>query len=183
MSDNNRSLIAMLVLSAAGLVGIAVNEGYTAKAVPDPVKGTAVPTFGFGTTGGVKMGDTTTPVAALQRLQRDVQTFEGAIKKCVTVPLYQYEYNVYVNLAYNIGTGKSGVVDGFCEARRGGPSTLVQRLNAKDYSGACEAILQWRKVGDVDCSIPGNKVCGGLWTRRQELRRQCLGEPANGGQP
>lgn len=183
MSENNRALIAALVLSAAGLVGIAVDEGYTAKAVPDPVKGTAVPTNGFGTTGGVKMGDTTTPVAALQRLQRDVQTFEGGIKKCVKVPLYPYEYNAYVNLAYNIGLGKSGVADGFCEARRGGPSTLVQRLNAYDYTGACNAILMWHKVGDTDCSAPGNKTCPGLWKRRLELHKQCLGIGQPGAQP
>jgi len=41
MSDNNRSSIAMLVLSAAGLVGIAVNEGYSDRAYPDPVLGNA----------------------------------------------------------------------------------------------------------------------------------------------
>ena len=129
------------------------------------------------------MGDTTTPVAALQRLQRDVQTFEGGIKKCVKVPLYPHEYNAYVNLAYNIGLGKSGVADGFCEARRGGPSTLVQRLNAYDYTGACNAILMWHKVGDTDCSAPGNKTCPGLWKRRLELHKQCLGIGQPGAQP
>lgn len=175
-TNNNRTIIAVLVLSAMGLVGIAVDEGYTAKAVPDPVKGTKVPTIGFGTTGGVKMGDTTTPVAALQRLQRDVQVFEGAVKKCVKVPLYQYEYDAYINLAYNIGAGKSGVADGFCEAKRGGPSTLVRKLNAYDYEGACYAILMWNKVGDIDCSEPSNRSCPGLWKRRVELHKQCLGQ-------
>lgn len=176
MSTSNRSLIASLVLSAAGLVGIAVNEGYSDKAYPDPVLGTKVPTIGFGTTGGVKMGDTTTPVKALQRKLADVRQFEGAVKRCVKVPLHQYEYDVYINLSYNIGTGKAGVADGFCELKAGGPSTLVKRLNALDYAGACDAILQWKKAGDVDCSQPGNKVCAGLWARRQQLRRVCLGE-------
>lgn len=176
METNNRSLLAVLVLSAAGLVGIAVDEGYTAKAVPDPVKGTAVPTIGFGTTGGVKMGDTTTPVKALVRKLSDVQSFEGALKHCVQVPLHQYEYDAYINLAYNIGAGKAGVADGFCESKRGGPSVLVQRLNAQDYTGACNAILMWKMVGTVNCSTPGNKVCAGLWARRQRLRQQCLGE-------
>jgi lysozyme len=77
MNPPNRTLITSLVLSAAALVGIAVDEGYTPRAVPDPVKGTAVPTIGFGTTGGVRMGDTTTPVAALQRKLTDIQSFEG----------------------------------------------------------------------------------------------------------
>lgn len=165
-----------MVLSAAGLVGVAVEEGYIDNASPDPVKGTKVPTIGFGTTGGVKMGDTTTPVKALQRMLTDVKGFEGALKRCVKVPLHQYEYDAYVNLAYNIGAGKSGVADGFCESKRGGPSNLVQRLNALDYVGACDAILQWRRVGDTDCSAPGNRTCPGLWARRLKLHRQCLGE-------
>ncbi len=182
MADHNRSLIAVLTLSAAALVGIAMDEGYTAKAVPDPVKGIKVPTQGFGTTEGVRMGDTTTPVKALTRLLTDVQKFEGAIKQCVTVPLHQYEYDAYVNLAYNIGPGKSGVADGFCWSHRGGYSTLVQRLNAQNYAGACDAILMWKRVGDVDCSAPGNKVCAGLWERRKRLHSQCLGQET-GGQP
>jgi lysozyme len=164
MSNSNRSLIVSLVLSAAGLVGIAVNEGYTDKAVPDPVKGNAVPTIGFGTTGGVKMGDTTTPVKALQRKLSDVKKFEGAVKQCVTVPLHQHEYDAFIDLAYNIGP------TAFCS------STLVKKLNASDYQGACNAILQWRRVGATDCSLPGNKTCSGLWARRQQTHRQCLGE-------
>lgn len=164
MSNSNRSLIASLVLSAAGLVGIAVNEGYTDKAVPDPVLGTKVPTIGFGTTGGVKMGDTTTPVKALKRKLSDIQSFEGALKQCVTAPLHQYEYDAFIDLAYNIGP------TAFCS------STLVKKLNAQDYQGACDAILQWRRVGGTDCSLPGNKTCSGLWARRQQTRKKCLGE-------
>ncbi|MGQ0711623.1 MAG: glycoside hydrolase family protein [Rhodoferax sp.] len=175
MADN-RSFIAALVLSAAALVGIAVDEGYSSSAYPDPVHGTKVPTIGFGTTAGVHMGDTITPVKALERKLSDVRQFEGAIKDCVKVPLHQYEYDAYVNLAYNIGAGKQGVADGFCWSKRGGYSTLVQRLNAQDYTGACEGILMWKRVGDVDCSAPGNKTCSGLWERRKRLRRQCLGE-------
>lgn len=164
MSNANRNLIASLVLSAAGLVGIATHEGYTDKAVPDPVKGTAVPTIGFGTTGGVKMGDTTTPVKALQRKLADIKSYEGALKQCVRVPLHQYEYDAYIDLAYNIGP------NAFCS------STLVKKLNILDYNGACDAILQWKMVGHVDCSAPGNRTCSGLWERRKRMRLQCLGE-------
>lgn len=164
MTTQNRSLIAALVLSAAGLVGIAVDEGYNGRAAPDPVKGVAVPTIGFGTTGGVHMGDTTTPVKALQRKLSDVQGFEGALKTCVKVPLHQYEYDAYINLTYNIGP------TAFCG------STLVKKLNAQDYPAACDAILKWRFVGDTDCSAPGNKTCPGLWARRLKTHRQCLGE-------
>lgn len=164
MVDSNRTFIATLVLSAAALVGIAVDEGYSAKAVPDPVKGAAVPTIGFGTTGGVRMGDTTTPVKALERKLLDVQQNESVIKRCVKVPLHQHEYDAFINLAYNIGPGA------FCA------STIVKRLNTQDYAGACDAILMWKMVGDVDCSKPGNQTCRGLWERRKRLRSQCLGE-------
>jgi lysozyme len=167
MSDNNRIWLTVLVLSAAGFVGMAVDEGYTQKAVPDPVKGWHVPTIGFGTTGpDVRPGDATTPPKAMQRMLRDVKRFEGAIKACVTVPLYQREYDAYVNLAYNIGP------QAFCA------STLVRRLNEEDYEGACHAILMWRRVGVTDCSHPQNRTCPGLWARRQRLHAQCLGEGA-----
>lgn len=158
-----RAWLAGLAISAAALVGIAVDEGYKDKAYADPVKGTAVPTLGFGTTGGVKMGDTTTPVAALQRTLVDVQQFERSLKACVKVPLHQWEYDAYVHLEYNIGATN------FCT------STLVKRLNAGDYQGACNAILMWKRVGDVDCSAPGNKTCSGLWERRKRLHKSCLG--------
>lgn len=164
MTSDNRLWIAALVLSAAGFTGIALNEGYTERAVPDPVRGTAVPTIGFGTTGGVKMGDTTTPPKALARALVDVQTFEEALKRCVKVPLYQHEYDAFVDLAYNIGPRA------FCG------STVVKRLNAGDYMGACDAILNWRMAAGVDCSEPGNKQCAGLWQRRQRLHLQCLGQ-------
>lgn len=164
MSENNRLWLTALALSAAGFVGLAMDESYTSRAIPDPVKGTAVPTIGFGTTGAdVRMGDTTTPPKALGRMLRDVKRFEGAIKACIIVPLYQREYDAYVNLAYNIGP------QAFCA------STLVHRLNGLDYKGACDAILMWRRVGSTDCSAPGNHTCPGLWQRRQRLHAQCLG--------
>ena len=53
-----RRTVAALTLSAAALVGIVLHEGYTDRAVI-PVKGD-VPTIGFGTTSGVKIGDLAT---------------------------------------------------------------------------------------------------------------------------
>lgn len=154
-----RRLIATIVLSASALVGIVASEGYTDKAVI-PVPGD-VPTVGFGTTEGVKMGDTTTPPKALVRALQDVQRYEGAVRQCVTVPLHQYEYDAYVSLAYNIGTG------GFCR------STLVSKLNAQDYVGACAEILRWDRFR--------GKRLRGLTTRREREYRQCIGEAGAGG--
>lgn len=66
-----RKTVAALTLSAAALVGIVLHEGYTDHAVI-PVKGD-VPTIGFGTTTGVKLGDTTTPPKALARAPRAIR--------------------------------------------------------------------------------------------------------------
>lgn len=150
----NRTQLASLVLSALALVGIATHEGYTDKAVI-PIPGD-VPTLGFGSTEGVKLGDKTTPVQALQRTMRDIEARESAVKKCVKVPLYQYEYDAYITLAYNIGTGN------FCG------STLVQKLNKQDYAGACKEILRWDRAQ--------GHIVKGLTTRRQAEYQQCIGK-------
>lgn len=149
----DRTKIASLVLSALALVGIASHEGYTDKAVI-PIPGD-VPTLGFGTTEGVKMGDKTNPVQALQRTMRDIEEKESAVKKCVKVPLYQHEYDAYISLAYNIGTGN------FCG------STLVKKLNSQDYAGACKEILRWDRAQ--------GRVVKGLTVRRQKEYQQCIG--------
>nr|WP_055100673.1 glycoside hydrolase family protein [Alloalcanivorax xenomutans]CUR48474.1 Phage lysin \ len=162
-----RTAVAALVFSAAGLIGLARNEGYRGEAYI-PTEGDR-PTIGFGSTRNVRMGDTTDPVSALARLGHEVnQEYEAALKRCVHVPLYQHEYDVFVDHAYNVG------VAAFCG------STIVKRLNRRDYTGACDALLMWRfytvRPGDKrDCSLPENKsLCGGLWTRRQEARQLCL---------
>jgi lysozyme len=161
-SSGGRLGVAALMLSAAGFVGIALNEGYSDKAII-PVPGD-VPTIGFGTTEGVKPGDTTTPPKALARALQDVSQYEGAIKRCVTAPLHQHEYDSFVDLAYNVGPGA------FCR------SALVKKLNAGDYAGACAEILRWRFYQGKDCSAPEyRRLCGGLWTRRQAANAKCLG--------
>lgn len=145
--------IAALALSAAGFVGIALKESYTDKAVI-PIPGD-VPTLGFGTTDGVKMGDKITPPVALQRALQDASKYEGAIKRCVTVELHQHEYDAFVSLAYNIGAGA------FCK------STLVTKLNARDYAGACAEISRWNRAS--------GRVVQGLVNRRAQERAQCEG--------
>ena len=148
----DRVKLAGLVLSASALVGLALHEGYTDTAVI-PVKGD-VPTIGFGTTEGVKLGDRTTPPQALVRALQDAQKYEGALKRCVTVPLHQHEYDAYISLAYNIGP------TAFCS------STLVRKLNAKDYVGACKEILRWDKFK--------GQPLRGLTIRRQKEHEQCM---------
>lgn len=159
MDARLRIPMAALSLSAAGFVGMLIREGYSDTTII-PTKGD-VPTLGFGTTGGVKMGDTTTPVKAAVRALQDSQQYEGAMKRCVRAPLHQAEYDLYAHHAYNIGP------TAFCT------STLVKRLNAQDYLGACAQILEWKMFRSIDCSQP-NRVCGGLWTDRLKTHAKCM---------
>lgn len=149
----NRRQLATISLSATALVALLLHEGYRENAYL-PVAGD-VPTIGFGTTSGVKLGDRTTPEKALSVAMRDVERFEGAIKSCVTVPLHQYEYDAYTSLAYNIGS------NAFCR------STLVRLLNQEKYTEACNQILRWDRFQ--------GKPLAGLTKRRQEEHKKCLG--------
>ena len=152
-----RSSVASLVLSAAALIGIAGWEFYSGEAYYATAheKARGISTLGFGTTKDVKPGDKTTPVRALQQLGKDVNVFEQAMRRCITVPLHQYEWDAYVSLTYNIGSGA------FCK------STLVRKLNTQDYTGACKEILRWNKAG--------GRVLNGLTKRRQAEYNTCMG--------
>ncbi len=163
----NRRGPAALVLSAAMLVGIAIHEGYRDEAYV-PVKGD-VPTIGFGSTEGVKLGDKITPERALIKVIADTSKFERGMRACIgDVPLHQYEWDAYVSLTYNIGLGKEGVKDGFCWLKRGGNSTIVRRLKELDYEGACKGILSWDKFKGAP--LPG------LTKRRQQEYEICTGK-------
>ena len=80
-------------------------------------------------------------------------------------PLAQHEYDALVSFSYNVGS------HAFCR------STLVRKLNAEDYAGACAELLRWRFFRGNDCALPTNaRLCGGLATRREAEYRQCIGE-------
>ena len=162
MSLKRRLVVGALSLSAAGLVGIAGYEGYSDEAYI-PINGD-VPTIGFGSTEGVKMGYTITPPKALERLMRDVGVAESAIGKCVKVPLYQHEYDAFTSFAFNVGTSA------FCS------STLVKKLNQGDYDGACEEILRWNKQKRIDSNGRVYYVeLRGLTNRRKSEYEICKG--------
>lgn len=153
MGLKNRIAVAALSLSAAGLVGIANFEGFSDKAYI-PVAGD-VPTLGFGSTEGVKMGDTITVPKAIERLHRDTGKAESAIGRCVKVPLAQHEFDAFTSFAFNVGA------EAFCT------STLVKKLNAGDYSGACAELKRW-------VYVDGRRVQG-LVNRREAEYRLCMG--------
>lgn len=155
----SRVAIATLALSAVGFIGIVSHESFRSQPYRDSV---GVLTDGFGNTHGVVEGKPVTVEGALKQAQRNLTQFEGAIKSCVEVPLYQHEYDAYTSLAYNIGP------TAFCA------STLVKKLNSGDYAGACEQIGRWVFAGGRDCRIRSNN-CYGLVKRRAEEQAMCEG--------
>lgn len=148
-----RLAVAGLSLSAVGLLTIAKWEGFSDHAYI-PVPGD-VPTIGFGSTEGVKMGDTITVPKAIERLYRDTEKAESAIGRCVKVPLSQGETDAFTSFAYNVGA------EAFCS------STLVKKLNAGDYAGACQELKRW-------VYVDGRRVQG-LVNRREAEYRLCMG--------
>lgn len=162
----NRVAVAALSFSAAAFVGLVAHEGWTEKAVI-PVKGD-VPTLGPGLTKRpdgtpVQMGDTIKPIDGIQRSLAHIQRDESALKHCVKAPIFQREYDVLISHAYQYGAAAT------CN------STIVKRINAFDYAGACEAYLMWKMVAGRDCSIRSNG-CYGVWLRSVERRDKCLGK-------
>lgn len=156
-----RLAAASLTLSAAALVGIALSEGWEPVARP-PVAGD-VATGGFGSTrieSGAPMppGERVHPIRALVLLQRDAGAAERTVRRCAPVPMHQHEFDAFVSLTYNIGG------NAFCR------STLVRKLVAGDYPGACAEILRWDQ-------FHGRRLPG-LAARREREYRQCMGEGA-----
>ena len=154
MSALIRTAAATLVLSAAGLIGMAVSEGWEPVARP-PVPGD-VPTGGFGSarsaSGPMKEGERIEPVRGLILLQRDAAEAERIVRRCAPVPMYQREFDAFVSLAYNVGPGKAGVKDGFCELKRGGPPTIVRRLLQR-LERLRAGVRRWGE-GDLSVRIP-----------------------------
>ncbi|WP_336948622.1 lysozyme [Acinetobacter junii] len=117
--------------------------------------GVGVWTIGIGTTvypNGVKVkkGDKCTLEQAKEYFAHDLERFEASVNNLVKVPLSQNQFDALVSLTYNIGqTAFSN-------------STLLKKLNAKDYQGAADQFIRWNKGG--------GKVMKGLVRRREAER-------------
>lgn len=142
-------------VSDAGIELIKSFEGFRANAYPDPKSGGDPWTVGYGTTKfpsgrPVKQGDKVTPVQAELYLREDVKKFANSVDALVTVPLKQCQYDALVSFVYNLG------------ATNFRTSTLLKKLNAKDYKGAADEFLRWVS--------PGSSVEAGLRRRRTAER-------------
>lgn len=164
--NQNRTVVASLVLSASAFVGLVVNEGYTDTAVI-PTRNDR-PTVGFGSTFNengtpVKLGDTTTPVRALIKAQAHINKAETLFRESLPgVTLYQGEYDLYLGWTYQYGINAWRT------------SSMSANLQAGEYVLACKSLLRYKLSGGFDCSTPGNKVCSGVWTRQLKRYDTCM---------
>ena len=167
MGNKPRMILAALSISAAAFGTLVVSEGYTDIAVI-PVKGDR-PTIGHGSTfrddgSPVQIGDTITPTQAIKRSLAHIQKDETRIKRCVTAPLTQGEYNIMVGFAYQYGAPT------LCA------SSIVRHANAGRYAESCAGYLKYKFSGGYDCSTPGNNRCHGVWKRSLDRYKNCMGE-------
>lgn len=166
-----RILVAALTVSAAGfLIPLATSEHYVGEAMI-PTKNDR-PTIGFGSTfhedgSPVKLGDKTTPVRALVKLQAHVAREEAIFQRSLDgAYLHQAEYDLYMDWVYQYGTG------------RWRSSSMRRHILAGEYRAACNALLLYRYSGGFDCSDPKNwgrgGDCKGVWTRQLARHAKCL---------
>jgi len=113
-------------------------------------------TIGWGHTKTAKQGMVITEAQAEQLIRDDLAWVEDAIDNLVKVTLTQNQRDALGSLIFNIG------------ATSFSKSTVLRKLNAKDYLGAADAFLMWDKQKDKQT---GEMVrLKGLTKRRQQER-------------
>jgi lysozyme len=137
-------------LTKAGLDLIKSSEGLRLVAYYCPA---GVLTVGYGHTSAagapfVKAGMKITEQEAEDILKADLVKYEDAVKRLVHVPINDNQYSALVSLCYNIGEGNLS------------KSTVIARVNQKDWEGAAKAFLLWNRSKGV--------VLKGLETRRKQ---------------
>lgn len=123
-------------------------EGLSLTAYRDPV---GIWTIGYGHTGPeVGPGDRITRTQAETLLRKDLTRFENAVRSLVKVPLNSNQFSALVSFTFNVGSGALA------------QSTLLSRLNQRDYQGAADQFSRW--------VYGGGQVLPGLVTRRNAER-------------
>lgn len=162
MSISNKVKAA---LAGATLLGGSIaaviqhNEGLSLTAYRDSA---GVPTICYGETKGVQMGQKRTLTQCQEQL---IQSAGQHAKALDGLPMSLTDVQLLgaLDMTYNIG------ISGFKN------STTKRKLMQGDTKGAAKAVLAWRYITrngvKYDCSklVNGkpNKVCWGLWERRQ----------------
>lgn len=92
-------------------------------------------TIGYGHTNNVRPDDIITVEEAEKLFTIDLTEKESIVNKLVKVPLKQGQFDALVSFVYN-----------GCDLAS---STLLKKLNAKDYAGASNEFLRWDKVEKI----------------------------------
>jgi lysozyme len=117
-----------------------------------------VPTVGWGHTANVTMGQHITEEQAEGFLRNDIGLTELAVNHALRVPVLQHHFDAMVSLAFNIGPSAFN------------KSTLVQKINSGDFTGAADEFLRWNKA-----TVGGQLIeLEGLTTRRRREREMFL---------
>lgn len=115
-------------------------------------------TIGWGHTKGVKWGNTCSVEQALEWFDEDLKDAEAALQN-VTVPLNENEFAALISFIFNFGETKFKT------------STLLRKLNAKDYTGAALEFKKWnRSAGKVEEGLIRRRRAEALlFTKRVEV--------------
>ena len=131
-------------IGKAGLDLIKDFEGWRDTAYLCPAN---VLTIGYGSTGPhVKAGMKISKERGEELLKDDLDRFEKAVTRLVTVPLHQNQYDALVSFAFNVGISALE------------RSTLLKRVNAKLFDQAAAEFAKWNRAG--------GRVLAGLTRRR-----------------
>lgn len=200
----NKTRVAAAALSISAAAGLAwiKSEGEGPKSVSSsgevllhpyvPTQGD-VPTIGHGSThyeDGRRVTMADPPINRKRAEELALGELDRTYAQCVRSSLgqtlvNQTEFDKAADFAGQYG----------CSAWRG--SSMLVKTKAGDYPGACRAYLdykfmtsakregpgwvayQWDKTGKptrwrFDCSTPGNRICGGVWTRQLGRYDSCM---------
>jgi len=108
-------------------------------------------TIGWGTT--TEHGNKVKPDTVWSKAQcdsaflHDMEKFEADVRRLVKVPLEPYQFDALTSFTYNCGSGALA------------KSTLLKKVNAKDFAGAAKEFLRWDKAN--------GKTLAGLTRRRK----------------
>jgi len=120
-------------------------------------------TIGWGHTGDVKRGQSITIHQAEALLALDIGIAAAAVNRHVEAPLSQNMFDALVSFTFNLGE------------RRLAESTLLKKLNLRDYAAAAAEFGKW-----VKATIKGKKVTlPGLVRRRAAERAMFVNQEAN----
>lgn len=132
-------------VSSNGINLIKKYEGCRLNAYKCPA---GVWTIGYGHTKDVKKGMKITQNQANELLEDDLKRIGNTIIQLVNVSMHQNQFDALVSFTFNCGSSA---------LKR---STLLKKLNNKDYEGAANEFIKWNKSN--------GKVLNGLVKRREE---------------